>query len=146
MAVEYLKRAAKTPETETGTARKVAADMIAEIARGGEQAVRDYARKLDQWDGDIVVTPAEIERRTREIPADVRRDIEFATAQVRKFALAQRASIREFDTGSPSGSHRRPATDSRQRRGLLRAHGPLCAHRIGVHEHRHREGGRACRR
>ena len=32
MAVEYLKRAAKTPETETVTARNVAADMIAEIA------------------------------------------------------------------------------------------------------------------
>jgi len=98
MAVEYLKRAAKTPETETVTARKVAADMIAEIARGGEQAVRDYARQLDQWSGDIVVTPAEIARRTREIPADVRRDIDFATAQVRKFALAQRESIREFET------------------------------------------------
>jgi len=80
------------------TARKVAADMIAEIARGGEQAVRDYARQLDQWSGDIVVTPAEIARRTREIPADVRRDIDFATAQVRKFALAQRESIREFET------------------------------------------------
>ena len=98
MAVEYLKRAAKTPETETATARKVAADMIAEIARGGEPAVRDYARKLDRWEGDIVVTPAEIERRTREIPVDIRRDIDFATAQVRKFALAQRESIREFET------------------------------------------------
>ena len=98
MAIEYLKRAAKTPETETATARKVAAEMIAEIARNGEGAVRDYARKLDQWTGDIVVTPDEIERRTSEIPADIRRDIDFATAQVRKFAHAQRESIREFKT------------------------------------------------
>jgi sulfopropanediol 3-dehydrogenase len=98
MAIEYLKRAAKTPETETATARKVAAEMIAEIGRGGEAAVRDYARKLDQWTGDIVVTAAEIERRTGEIPADIRRDIDFATAQVRRFALAQRESIREFET------------------------------------------------
>jgi len=98
MAIEYLKRAAKTPETETATARKVAAEMIAEIGRSGEAAVRDYARKLDQWTGDIIVTAAEIERRTSEIPADVRRDIDFATAQVRRFALAQRESIREFET------------------------------------------------
>ena len=98
MAIEYLKRAAKSPETETATARKVAAEMIAEIARGGEAAVRDYARKLDQWTGDIVVTAAEIERRTREMPAARKRDIDFATAQVRRFALAQRESIREFET------------------------------------------------
>ena len=98
MAIDYLKRAAKTPETETATARRVAAEMIGEIARNGENAVRDYARKLDQWTGDIVVSAAEIERRTSEIPGDIRRDIDFATAQVRKFALAQRASIREFST------------------------------------------------
>jgi sulfopropanediol 3-dehydrogenase len=103
MAIEYLKRAVKTAETETATARKVAAEMIAEIARNGEASVRDYARKLDQWTGEIVVTPAEIERRTREIPADVRRDIDFATAQVRRFALAQRESIREFETEVHSG-------------------------------------------
>ena len=37
-----------------------------------------------------------IDRRTAAIPASVKRDIEFATAQVRRFAEAQRASIKEF--------------------------------------------------
>ncbi|MGH8697096.1 MAG: histidinol dehydrogenase, partial [Burkholderiales bacterium] len=46
----------------------------------------------------IVVTPDEVERRTRDIPAGVKRDIDFATEQVRAFALAQRASLREFST------------------------------------------------
>src|SRR6185295_13385563 len=45
-----------------------------------------------------VVPPDEIDRRTRDIPAAVRRDIEFATEQVRRFAQAQRESIREFAT------------------------------------------------
>ena len=36
----YLKRATKTPETESGNARQVAEDMLAEIDRGGEQSVR----------------------------------------------------------------------------------------------------------
>ena len=96
MAIAYLKRAAKSPETETATARNVAGDMLAEIARRGEEAVRDYARTLDQWTGDIIVTPEEIERRTKNIPAGTRGDIEFATAQVRRFAVAQRESMREF--------------------------------------------------
>ena len=96
--IEYLKRAAKTPETETGHARQVASDMLADIEARGEAAVRDYAAKLDNWRGEIVVTSADIERRTRDIPSSVKHDIEFATAQVRKFAVAQRESIREFAT------------------------------------------------
>ena len=96
MAIRFLKQAGKTPATQSAGARKVVAEMLAEIERRGEQAVRDYAAKLDQWTGEIVVTPAEIERRTRDLPAGVKQDIEFATAQVRRFALAQRDSVREF--------------------------------------------------
>ena len=96
MALQHLKKADKTPETESDSAQKVVAGMLAEIEKRGEQAVRDYAAKLDQWSGEIVVTPAEIERRTRDIPGGIRQDIEFATAQVRRFALAQRESVREF--------------------------------------------------
>ena len=44
--IEYLKRAAKTPETETGHARQVAGDMLADIEARGEAAVRDYAARL----------------------------------------------------------------------------------------------------
>jgi sulfopropanediol 3-dehydrogenase len=96
MSVEYLKRASKTPETEAAGAQKVAAEMLAAIRQGGEQAVRHYARELDNWTGDIILREEEIERRTRGIPADVKRDIDFATEQVRRFAQAQRASVRDF--------------------------------------------------
>ena len=96
MSIQYLKRAAKSPETETATARAVAEQMLAEIARNGEQAVRDYAAKLDHWTGQIVMTAEEIERRIRDIPGAVKHDIEFAAERVRRFAQAQRESIREF--------------------------------------------------
>jgi sulfopropanediol 3-dehydrogenase len=96
MSVEYLKRATRTPDTETGTARTVVSEMLAAIEANGEQAVRDYALKLDRWSGAIVVTPEEIERRTRDVPASVKRDIDFAAGQVRRFALAQRDSVRDF--------------------------------------------------
>ncbi|MCW5286903.1 sulfopropanediol 3-dehydrogenase [Verminephrobacter eiseniae] len=96
MTVRYLKKADKTPETETASAQQVVSAMLAEIGAHGEAAVRAYARRLDQWDGDIVVTRAEIGRRSAEVPAQVRRDIDFAIAQVREFALAQRQSLHEF--------------------------------------------------
>lgn len=96
MPIEYLKRAAKTPETELENARTVVTEMLAAIAAGGEAAVRDYAHKLDGWSGPIVVSPEEVERRAAEVPESVRRDIEFAADQVRRFALAQRQSISDF--------------------------------------------------
>src|ERR1700722_11217234 len=96
MSITYLKKAAKTPETETDTARKVAADMLATIEAGGEQAVRDYAVKLDGWAGDIVLDAAAIERQTRDIPQAIKNDIAFAAGQVRRFADAQRASVHDF--------------------------------------------------
>ncbi|MBW4049352.1 MAG: histidinol dehydrogenase [Proteobacteria bacterium] len=96
MAIKYLKKATKTPETETVTAQKVVEDMLTSIQRGGEEAVLAYARKLDAWEGEAVVSKEEIARRTTEVPAQVRRDIDFAIDQVREFALAQRKSMHEF--------------------------------------------------
>ena len=96
MATTYLKKASKTPETETATAQKVVTDMLAEIEAKRESAVLAYAKKLDQWDGEVVLTRAEIDRRAAEVPAAVRRDIDFAIAQVSAFAHAQRKSMHEF--------------------------------------------------
>lgn len=96
MAVEFLKRAAKTPESESGNARKVVDEMLQAIGQRGEAAVREYAAKLDKWTGEIVVTPEEARKRTAGLPEGVKRDIEFATQQVRNFALAQRGSMQEF--------------------------------------------------
>ena len=49
MGIEYIKKAAKTPDTETAAARKVVEEMLAEIDKRGEAAVREYAQKLDRW-------------------------------------------------------------------------------------------------
>ncbi|MCO4862656.1 histidinol dehydrogenase [Cupriavidus sp. WGlv3] len=94
--ITYLKQAGKTPQTETATAQKVVTDMLAQIQAHGEAAVRQYASKLDGWDGEIVLTPDQVRQQTRDVPASVRADIDFAIRQVREFALAQRESLREF--------------------------------------------------
>ncbi len=94
----YLKQAADTTVVDTADARRVVAEMLGEIERRGENAVREYARKLDGWSGDIVVQPEEVERRTRDVPEGVKRDIEVAAERVFRFALGQRQSIREFES------------------------------------------------
>ncbi|MBD9421292.1 histidinol dehydrogenase [Achromobacter sp. ACM04] len=97
MAVSKLKSASRQPQANEAAAREVAAEMLANIKSGGEAAVRDYARRLDKWEGDILVGATEMERRTTSIPDGIKRDIEFAAGQVRKFAQAQMASVREFE-------------------------------------------------
>jgi len=103
MSITYLKKAARTPETETATAQKVVTEMLAAIESGGEQAVRDYARKLDQWSGEIVLTAEQIATAVADVPAQVRADIDFAVKQVRDFALAQKASIQDVSVGLHDG-------------------------------------------
>ncbi|MCC5988628.1 MAG: histidinol dehydrogenase [Pararhodobacter sp.] len=103
MAISYLKRAAKTPETESGQAQAVVGEMLARIEAKGEDAVRGYALKLDKWDGPIVVTADEMAARAAEVPQQVKDDIAFAVEQVRIFALAQKASVRDFQMEMPSG-------------------------------------------
>jgi sulfopropanediol 3-dehydrogenase len=96
MAITTLKKASKTPETETATAQKVVNDMLAAIQAGREDAVRRYAKELDRWEGEIVLSPTAIDAAIRDVPAQVRADIDFAVEQVHDFALAQRRSIGDF--------------------------------------------------
>lgn len=105
MAITHLKTATKTPETETDTARAVVTEMLAAIENGGEQAVRDYAARLDKWDGPIVLDQAAIAERIQDIPQNVKDDISFAAGQVRRFAEAQRASCRDFSLEMSPGLH-----------------------------------------
>jgi sulfopropanediol 3-dehydrogenase len=94
--ITYVKKAAKTAHSETAGAREVAERMLAAIAAGGEEAVRNYARELDNWSGPVVVSAEEITRRSAELPEQVKSDIRSAIDNVRRFAEAQRASIRDF--------------------------------------------------
>ncbi len=96
MAITHLKTATKTPDTETESAREVVEEMLATITAGGEQAVRDYALRLDKWSGEIIVTREEAEYRTKNLPAKLKADIDYATSRVRLFAEAQRASVQDF--------------------------------------------------
>ncbi|HBQ2314140.1 TPA: histidinol dehydrogenase [Klebsiella variicola] len=103
MSVTWLKKATKSPESNTAEARQVVEEMLATIKSQGEDAVRQYARKLDNWKGDIILTPEQIAMQVRDVPAEVRKDIDYAIEQVYTFACAQRESIQDFEVTLPSG-------------------------------------------
>ena len=94
----YLKKADRSSESNVLEAQKVVNDMLTNIDKNGEQAVRDYAAKLDNWHGDILLSKSDIDAITSEVSQSVKDDIDFACKQVYDFAKAQRDSVVEFYT------------------------------------------------
>lgn len=98
MSICKLKTASMTAEETVGDVSDVVKLMLDRIAVGGEDAVRDYARRLDSWTGDIVVPEAQVASAGVRLDADLKEAIEYAHANIRAFAEAQRASITDFET------------------------------------------------
>ncbi|MEO9631633.1 MAG: histidinol dehydrogenase [Sulfitobacter sp.] len=93
MAITYLKQVETRPAVEGKDIRGVVAQMLAKIEQGGEAAVQDYARDLDGWAGDIVVTSAERAAASARVSQELKDDIRFAHANIRRFAEAQKATM-----------------------------------------------------
>ena len=77
--------------------------MLADIEKRREKAVIDYARRLDGWEGDFVLSASKREALISEVPDGLREDIGFAHNQVVRFAPAQRNSVTEFEIETEPG-------------------------------------------
>ncbi len=97
MAITYLKQAKARPEVEHNDIREIVANMLADIEQNGEAAVRGYARKLDNWTGEIVVSEAARAAACARVPEELRDDIRFAHGNIRRFAEAQKATMGECE-------------------------------------------------
>ena len=92
---------ARLLDRDARTDRRVerrAAAIIADVRRRGDEAVRDYARTLDEVRGPIEVTAAQMTRGASQVPPDVRRAITLAARNIRKVAAAQRPSSWRLQT------------------------------------------------
>ena len=97
MPINYLKRADKTASTGEGDVRKTVQTVLDEIEAGGDDKAREYAAKFDKWTGDIVVSKEDMAAAADKVSTQLKDDIRFAHDQVRKFAEAQRASIKDTE-------------------------------------------------
>ncbi len=98
MAVRYLKKAEKTAATGEQDVRETVARMLDEIEAGGEEKAREYSRKFDNWQGEILVSRAERDAAAGRLSERVKADIAFAHERVRRFAEAQLASLTPVET------------------------------------------------
>jgi sulfopropanediol 3-dehydrogenase len=97
MAVEYLKKAAKTSVSDAGDVRETVQNILGEIEAGGEAAARAYADKFDKYEGNIVLTRDEIDAAAAQVPEKLKDDIRFAHENIKRFAEAQKDSIGDVE-------------------------------------------------
>jgi sulfopropanediol 3-dehydrogenase len=94
----------KTPLVDAPAAQRdpaviaTVSEMLTDIQSRGMDAVLDYARRLDRYDGtDIELTAEQIATSGDRLPADLRAAIELGSARTQAFALAQRAQLKDFE-------------------------------------------------
>ncbi len=97
MTIEYLKKSNRTAETGQQDLRDTVQNLLTEIENGGEESVRNYAKKFDSWEGDIIVSEQTIKAAAAELPTKLKDDIRFAHDNIRRFAEAQRGTITECE-------------------------------------------------
>ena len=98
MTVTYLKKADKTPQTGTDETQAIVSEMLSRIEDEGEDAVRAYAEKLDNFTGDVIISKEQIAAAAEKVSEQLKADIQFSYDRVTKFAQAQKDSITEFET------------------------------------------------
>ena len=98
MAIRYLKSSNTAAETEAGAdVRDTVSVMLARIKAGGEEAALEYAKRLDGWEGEVVVTEAAVAEAVKAVPQDIKDDIAWAHDNIRRFAEAQLATVSEME-------------------------------------------------
>lgn len=104
--IRYLKqgKSAEQVDTEDARIRATVEEMLAQILERGDAAVREYSTRLDQWSPQSFrLGRLEIEACYRELPPQAIEDIRFAQTQVRNFAQAQRAALRDIEVETLPG-------------------------------------------
>jgi sulfopropanediol 3-dehydrogenase len=97
-------RSAETTAEQQAQVRRTVEEILAEIGRRGEAAVREYSVKFDKWSpASFRLGEAEIEAAVKSLPAQTIHDIEFAQTQIRNFALAQRAALKDIEVETLPG-------------------------------------------
>lgn len=103
--MKYLKRpiAANQIVEQDGKVQATVKAMLQKIKDEGESAVEDYARQFDHWEGPFILSEVKKAGLIARVPASVKDDIDFAHRQIKRFAEAQRDSLRSFEIETEPG-------------------------------------------
>ena len=104
--IRYLKRGkdAQTQADEDSLVRSTVEGILKNIEVRGDEAVREYSKKFDNWDpADFRLSHAAIEAAVKQLSPRELEDIKFAQVQVRNFAQLQRDSMQDIEVETLPG-------------------------------------------
>ena len=98
MTVEYLKKAPLHSRSDATETREIVRKILDDIETGGDEKALEYAATFDNYQGSILLSAEAIKTASALVPDKMKRDIEFAHANVKKFAEAQKSTVADFET------------------------------------------------
>jgi sulfopropanediol 3-dehydrogenase len=100
----HLKRAEPLTARSGEEVRRTVSEILGDVERRGEAAVRDWSERLDGWAPEsFLVGDDEITAAEAALDDDLKEHIAFAQAQVRAFAERQRETIGDLDAETLPG-------------------------------------------
>ena len=103
---QHIKTAALAGRQEEADAkvRSTVETIIADVAKRGDEAVRELSERFDKWSPpSFQLSADEIAALVAKVAPQTIDDIKFAQAQIRHFAEIQRASMRDFEVETLPG-------------------------------------------
>lgn len=96
MTREYLKKATLTSTSDASDVTETVQSILNDIETRGDEGALEYAAKFDNYSGSIILSDDEIAAAIAQVPEKLRRDIDFAHDNVRRFAEAQKATLKDI--------------------------------------------------
>jgi sulfopropanediol 3-dehydrogenase len=141
--VKYIKKGMSADKAQEADARVRGAveGVLKDVAQRGDAAVRELSERYDRWSPpSFRLSPAQIKELIASLPEQTIQDIQFAQAQVRRFAQEQRKALQDIEVETLLGvilGHKNIPVNARR---------ALSDGRFGAHERADGQGGRRAAR
>ena len=93
----YLKKAQLTAKSNASEVHETVKNILTDIEAGGDSKANEYASKFDKYQGNIILTDEEIKAASGLVPAKLKKDIEFAHDNVKRFAEKQKETLKNTE-------------------------------------------------
>lgn len=104
--ITRIKEPRRDAASDTASIESTVKEIIANVRRQGDAALREYSRKFDNSDiGHFEVSPEERLKAVADLDPQTRKDTEFAIERVKVFAEAQLATILPLEVETLPGLH-----------------------------------------
>lgn len=97
MPREYLKKAHLTATSDASNVNDIVQGILDDIEAGGDEKALEYAVKFDNYEGNVLLTQKEIDAAIALVPEKIKQDIAFSHANVKRFAEAQKTTLKDVE-------------------------------------------------